>query len=342
MSGRYGLCGLGALLVVMTSAAAQQVTPLSQPFPGFNNRPIHINCATQMVSGITLTAADARFGGFSALNLSKDEIVLLSDRGLLWTGTVGRDQNGYITEVISLTPHPLADAQGRFLGKRRGDAESLVIEGQRLLIGIEGDHRLSWFTEDGDLYLEEEPPFYAVGRNALPNNAGFEGVTAWADGYLAITEHTRPSDGTAALTYLSRGGEVLGRWRYRPAGDFSPTGLTTTADGSVYVLERAFSALSGPRARLVQLSPEALRLEETPPSPPILDGLELARLTILHGVDNMEGLVVEPLEDGTLRVHLVSDHNFNPLQRTVIVGLHIDPGCLTAPDTEDNADAALH
>jgi hypothetical protein len=50
-----------------------------------------------------------------------------------------------------------------------------------------------------------------------------------------------------------------------------------------------------------------------------LHGQEVVELRPPLTLDNFEGLAVHRLGDGSLRLTLVSDDNFSPLQRTLIV-----------------------
>ena len=51
----------------------------------------------------------------------------------------------------------------------------------------------------------------------------------------------------------------------------------------------------------------------------VLDGPELIFADMGHQVDNMEGIAVHRAADGALVLTLVSDDNFSPLQRTLLL-----------------------
>jgi len=93
--------------------------------------------------------------------------------------------------------------------------------------------------------------------------------------------------------------------------DFAPTGMTRLASGDILVLERSFSIMKGPAARIrlidqTDIKPDAL-----------LMGREIARLSGSQTVDNMEGISAVMTLHGE-RIYLISDDNFNPLQRNLI------------------------
>ena len=51
----------------------------------------------------------------------------------------------------------------------------------------------------------------------------------------------------------------------------------------------------------------------------VLEGRELARLHLPLNIDNMEGLALRQGGAGETLVYLISDDNFNPLQRTLLM-----------------------
>ena len=86
-------------------------------------------------------------------------------------------------------------------------------------------------------------------------------------------------------------------------------------NGDVLVLERRLSALLIPSMRIRLIGRGAI----APGA--IADGtilLEASGLTMT--VDNMEAIAVSrAAEDGELRITVMSDDNFNPLQRTLLL-----------------------
>ena len=58
---------------------------------------------------------------------------------------------------------------------------------------------------------------------------------------------------------------------------------------------------------------------------PQMIGVELARLAPPYTVDNFEGLAVFPDKRGGTIIYILSDDNFNPLQRTLLLQFRL-PG----------------
>ena len=51
----------------------------------------------------------------------------------------------------------------------------------------------------------------------------------------------------------------------------------------------------------------------------LVEGPELIYADMGHQIDNMEGLAVHRASDGALVLTLISDDNFSPLQRTLLL-----------------------
>src|SRR5690606_29247362 len=87
----------------------------------------------------------------------------------------------------------------------------------------------------------------------------------------------------------------------------------------VLVLERFFTLLEGPKARLRRTPAAALAIPGPLPSGVVA---EWARP---WSVDNMEALDVRRAADGSAWLYVMSDDNRNPLQRTLLMVLRLRP-----------------
>jgi hypothetical protein len=99
---------------------------------------------------------------------------------------------------------------------------------------------------------------------------------------------------------------------YVPSAEFRASDCAALPNGDVIVLERRLSNFLSFSARLKRLSAESIR-----PSA-VLNGEELLRLDPPLRVENFEGIAVQEDQSGTL-IYLISDDNFHPLQRTVLL-----------------------
>ena len=105
-------------------------------------------------------------------------------------------------------------------------------------------------------------------------------------------------------------------WRsfdYATIPDFRPTAITQLPDGSLATLERAFDVVRGVRCRVMRLDAAQLAPGAT------VQAEELARLASPYAVDNLEGIAATRGARGETLLWLMSDDNFNPLQRNLLL-----------------------
>lgn len=309
------------MLSLLAAALLQTAVPIevtSDPFP--NDLSGKVGCAT-FVSGHVLKG-DKRFGGLSSLRITGDDVTLVGDDAHLYRGRAVRDPDGYVTGFADIVREPLTDGKGQPLSKSRGDSESVLIESGSVLIALERNHRVARFRATPEGWRQGEA-LYRDDRAFLEKNKGFEAMERLADDRIAVLSEGTDKDGLGLVVFLTlEDGDWTAREaRYRPARDFNVTEASLDpATGDLYVLERAFSRLKGPRARLVRVAAPDLYPGG------VIEGDEIFRLSVLDGVDNMEGLQMERRGDGRLLAHLISDDNFNPLQKTVLMEFEIPEG----------------
>ena len=99
-----------------------------------------------------------------------------------------------------------------------------------------------------------------------------------------------------------------------------PTAAARLPSGRVLVLERGFVAAN------LEISARLVRLDAgAPRAGAVLAGEVLAVLRRPLTVDNMEGLAARPGADGRTLIYLLSDDNFSPFQRTLLMMFELDP-----------------
>ena len=142
---------------------------------------------------------------------------------------------------------------------------------------------------------------------------------------LAISEQFFNDDGTLRAVWI-RGDEEIAT-RYSPADSFLVTGADASATHLV-VIERSLAILSGWQIR-VSVIPLSL-LE--PGSDKPLRPTESFALPRAFPIDNFEAVVARNIAPGKLELLLLSDDNFTPLQRTLLLQIELD-----VQDTKDQA-----
>jgi len=264
--------------------------------------------------GHEVTSTAANFGALSDLSLSADGagLVAVTDEGRWLAAELAYDDAGDFRGLRAGRMGYLHDPSGKLLsGKYRQDAEALArLPDGSLLVAFDRDHRLLHYGSG----LERPPQTFPAppGLAAAGLNAGIEAMVTLADGRLLAFSEGAGTKGSFAA-YLR---ETDGTWHdlaLAPSGQFRPTGAALLPDGDILLLERRFTLLGGLGARLSNIAAADVKPGA------LLKTTELAELRSPLTLDNFEGVGVHLSPDGTTRITLISDDNFNPLQRTLIV-----------------------
>jgi hypothetical protein len=329
---RQIVCGMAAFLLLAGLPAAaqtpraptqtQRIEIRAQLIESFDPRD---TTQTQFGSlrfrgGLVLTSQHRHFGGLSSLRISADgtRLLAVTDKGnWLRARIVYRD--GQPIALADAEMAPVLGPDGRPITARRGwyDTESLAEDGGTLYLGMERAHEILRFNYGKDgLLARGQPIAVPPGIKGLPNNKGLE--------CLVMPSKGQPLAGTLIAISergLDRAGNIYG-FLIGPAGgtftvkrtdDFDVSDCAITPRGDLLVLERRFSWTRGlaVRIRRVPLARVAPRA--------VLDGADLIFADMGQQADNMEGIAVHRAADGATVLTLISDDNFSPLQRTMLL-----------------------
>jgi hypothetical protein len=272
--------------------------------------------------GYALTANDPRFGGWSDLDISDDgtRLTAISDRGFWLDATLKSDSRGAITALADARLGYLLNLAGYRQAGIIGDAEGLsrAPDGS-FLVSFERRHRI-W------VYPPAEPPFSVLprplplppGAVRMPENGGIEALVRLPGGrVLALSEEMASGEGANAGWVGD--GKSWSTVTYVPGPDFKPTGAARLPDGDLLVLERRFSRLSVPGARIVRVRSDTIKPGAR------LVGEELARIEPPLSFDNFEGITTRLGPQGEVFVYVLSDDNFFFLQRTLLLVFALAP-----------------
>lgn len=323
------------LLVVTACAATTPVAPVgardlplqirstSIPFR-LDDRQVDQVGKLRWRGGIAMTANSRNFGGWSDLQVNPDgrNLTAISDEGGWLTATIDYDgtgnlaglSDGRIGSLHGLDGQPLSD-------KALADAEGLsAMPDGSWLVSFEREHRLwRYATLDGTPAVLNLPDDF--GRQ--PKNGGVEALLVLRDGRIvAISEEMMSGPGARAgwIGVPTRDGQYhWSRFDYASEPDFAPTAIRQLPDGSFVTLERAFDMVRGVRCRVMRFDAGQLRPGGT------VKPEELARLASPYAVDNLEGLSVTRGGRGETLLWLMSDDNFNPLQRNILLLFELMP-----------------
>lgn len=316
------LAALGVLFACHAAQAEEatrpagplEVTACAVPLDG-QHQTLNQLGALRYRGGIQISSADPSFGGLSALSVSPDgaSFSAISDLGYWVRGNLVYDASGDLAGVGGTEMGPLLDPRGvPTVGKTRGDAESMAPDGRGgTFVGFERNHRLWRYKTLQGPAVEVEAP---DGLADAPDNGGLEALARLNDGRtLALSESIAADGGTRGWV------GTPGDWSplTLAIGDgFAATDAVSLPDGDVLVVERRFPPIG---VRLVRVAAGAI----APGA--VLEGSELARLEGSYTVDNMEGIAVRQGRYGETLIYLLSDDNFNAVQRTLLMMFELRP-----------------
>lgn len=264
--------------------------------------------------GVVITAGEPGFGGLSGMVVDQDHrtLTMVSDRGRWFRTRMVLDGAGRLTGLDGLAGGPLHGPDGRVLSGRMTDSEELAaIPGGGWLVTFERIHRLWRYA---DLSGAPQPVVLPPEVQGLPENGGLEAMAALPDGRLLLVAE----DGAADHSVAWLGGP--GAWiafQVKLMDDFRPSGLALLPDGGMVMIQRRFGLLSGFSVRLVRFSPEEIRQGGA------IAGQELLRFDPPLTSDNFEAVAVSGPTAGQVRLLLLSDDNFNPLQSTLLLAFDL-------------------
>jgi hypothetical protein len=208
---------------------------------------------------------------------------------------------------------------GRPLAKRGWyDTEALGGDGGTLYVGIERVHQIVRFDYGkSGLMARGQPIAIPSAIKTLPSNKGIEGLVFVPPGrplagtLIAFSE--RGLDAAGNIKGFLLGGRSPGAFTVKRSDDYDISDAALVPGGDLLILERRFSWAKGVAIRIRRVALASVRPEA------VLDGPVLLEADMGFEVDNMEGLAVHRGPAGDIVLTLVSDDNFSPLQRTLLL-----------------------
>jgi hypothetical protein len=279
--------------------------------------------------GLVLSSREPRFGGWSDLWVAPDGRALraVSDEGSWLAATLRYDAAGRLIGVEPGLIGSLRGENGRFLdGKLETDAEGLArLPDGGWLVSFERDHRVLHYPpgeEKAGQGLAGQPRRLTTPPEfrRQPVNGGVEAMVVLPDRRtVLISEDASERPGTA-LGWIVDDAGAWRKFHYQTRdSDHRPTSAAVLPDGDLVLLERAFD-----RARGVRVAVKRVRVADIAPDA-VVRGEELAWLRHPFSVDNLEGVAAGQGPRGETLLWLLSDNNFNPLQRTILLHFELMP-----------------
>lgn len=272
--------------------------------------------AMTFLNGFKLSSSDKRFGGLSGLALQPDGSVLymVSDRGNAFAVRLKHDQQRRLVGFGDWTITPLMTPAGGIVDHQQRDAEALErMANGSFLIAFEGLHRI-WHYSDLSSMPHAIPTPPELQR--APRNGGAEAMAVLPDGrLLVLTEAYKTGHGGYHGWIID--GKRFSPLSYVASNGFKPTDMAVLQQ-DVLLLERHYLAFFGVSARIRQIAGHHIKA-----------GAELRGREVLHlqsplMIDNFEGIAVESSKRFGTLIYLISDDNFNPLQRTLLLQFRLE------------------
>lgn len=239
-----------------------------------------------------VTSDDPRFGGISALAFDGEDLLALTDTGVLvrFARPAGASGVAVIREL------PDGPGDPRFRSRRDSEALLRDPQGRGWWVAFENRNELWLYDRDFTRALRR----IAFGAEQWPTNRGIEGLAGDGGDLLLFPEAgktvVRFRGGSGRKLSISNGGDWI-------------SDAATLPDGRLLVLER--------QPTLLGLSNALAILERSETGYRRGSKIRLG----VSALDNLEAVAVERTAGGTIRLWLMTDDNLRRPMRTLLIAL---------------------
>lgn len=315
-----------ALIVLAAFTAAVEADPVAitaKPITSFGSLS---GTKFHWRGGLVIASADKTFGGLSGLSLSEDctGLFAVSDAGR-WFRASLQYKKGNLANISAGELAPMLDGAGKPpKNKTRGDAEALASLGAgRYMVGFERRTRIGIYDIGKDglkarFQSLKSPKAIAEGpTNGEVESVGQFRAGPWQGRYLAISEHNLDGEGNIR-GWLWRASTTVA-FAIKRLEDYSITDAVILPSGDVIILERSFGSSLLPGMAIRRIKASTIMRDGT-----VKPELLFSGRALFYAIDNMEGVALCE-RDGESRLTIVSDNNFNPRQRTLLLQFAYEP-----------------
>lgn len=323
---------LGALILVgsfsfaealRTSAAVTRVAIEATSIEAFDNRdPTRIRFgALEFRGGLVLTSNDRAFGGISSLHMEPDgaHFIAITDQGSWLRGRIVY-RDGRPDGIAEAETAPILGPDGKSIASRDWfDSESLTHRDGTLFVGLERVEKILRFDYKRDgLFARGEPIPVPPDFKTLRNNQSLECLAAPPKGsphddqLIVVTEESLDAAGNLR-SFLLNGADVE-RFTVKRHDDFDISDCVVMPPSDLLLLERRFALFRGGLGMRIRRVP----LASIKPGA-VVDGKNLIEADLGYEIDNMEGIGLHRTASGETILTLISDDNFLPFQRTLLL-----------------------
>ncbi|HTY61559.1 MAG TPA: esterase-like activity of phytase family protein [Acidobacteriota bacterium] len=301
------------------SDPATRIIIHSTPIPAFQpDTPSRSHFGSlEFCGGLVLSSAHKSFGGISALVVHSDgaHFLALSDCASWIRGRIVYDNNRP-SGIADASAAPVLDEYGK--PAPQWDTESIAEDGNTLYVGIERINRIFSFDFDWRSFPRHARPVSAPPElKELPFNKGLEAMVfipknhRLAGTLIAFSEEGLTAEGN--LKSFLIGGRTPGLFSVKRSDGYDISDAALLPDGDILILERQYSLQRG-----VQMRIRRIHLDEINPGA-LVDGPAVIEADMRCQIDNMEAMSVHQNRAGEAVITLMSDDNFSPMQRTLLL-----------------------
>lgn len=276
----------------------------------------------EYLGGLVMATRNGEMGAVSSIRLLPDgkRFVSVMDTGHWATGEIERDAEGRLSGIKNYTITTMLDTGSRKSKDHKDnlDAEGMVIDGDRILVSFERNHRIAAYPLQG---FEQAEPLKVErpvkGDYKLRGNGGLEALMkAPADGPLKgaivwVAERSYNDKGNFIAGVQS--GPRKGVFFVERLAPYDVTDGVFLKDGSFLLLERKFGLRDGIGMRIRRFRGDDIAPGKT------VSGSVVMEADFSHQIDNMEGLDAFTAEDGSTHLIVVSDDNHSLIERNLLL-----------------------
>jgi hypothetical protein len=279
--------------------------------------------------GIEMQSQSDTFGGLSGLGFTgpDNQLVMVSDRGNFISGRLLYDEAVRPVGLIGVEIEPIQNSKGTELPRaytRDAEALSVIIrDGQPAAVRVGFEN----LTRVADFALVDGKPTGPAREVPIPDwlsdtrtNETLEAVcvaptaSPIAGSTLLLTEGIIDDDGQHSAYLLGRNDR--GPLSYISGPGLNPTDCAFLPNGDLLVLERGIGLFLF-RMRLVRIPAADVRPDTHMSGEVLLE-------TTGPDIDNMEAVATHIAPDGSTRITLVSDNNFNDWERSLLLEFSLE------------------
>lgn len=286
--------------------------------------------------GVNLFANTRHFGGYSGIVVDPAgrSLLAVSDAGTWLRATIdydGRKLKGLSEARIG----PILGRNGKPLATdRERDAEGMTlisgdVDNGAAYVSFERIHRIARYPFTRDRF---GPPDDALRLPAetsrMESNRGIEALALIGTGRMkgtVVAFSERLTDRSGNLKGWLIGGPNPGAITLKRIAGFDIADMAPLPDGGVVLLERRFRYSEGVKMRIRRIAAKELSAGAT------IEGEVLLAADDRLNIDNMEAIAAHRSPSGETILTLMSDDNFSPFQRALLMQFAIADGRLAEP-----------